>query len=157
LETLVTEETSTAVCREGSYSRDSSHRRDSRDEATAVRTHQQQAPQQHKRQLEHLGAPETEGMSKPVETLGEEGLQLRAVKEITGTSGDANNRDANNSREATTAGRQQQQGGNNSREAKSSKESNNSTDRQKRWGNTSSSKDVNSSRNVGNNRDFRDS
>jgi hypothetical protein len=56
-------------------------------------------------------------MSKPVETLGEEGLQLRAVKEITGTSGDANNRDANNSRKATTAGRQQQQGGNNSRKA----------------------------------------
>jgi hypothetical protein len=44
-------------------------------------------------------------MSKPVETLGEEGLQLRAVKEITRTSGDANNRDANNSREATTAGK----------------------------------------------------
>jgi hypothetical protein len=49
-------------------------------------------------------------MSKPVETSGEEGLQQRAVNEITGTSGDANNRDANNSREATTAGRQQQQG-----------------------------------------------
>jgi hypothetical protein len=35
-------------------------------------------------------------MSKLVETSGEEGLQLRAIKEITGTSGDANNRDANN-------------------------------------------------------------
>ena len=48
-------------CREGSHSRDSSHRRHSRYEATAVRTHQQQAPQQHKRQLEHPGAPTTVG------------------------------------------------------------------------------------------------
>jgi hypothetical protein len=46
--------------REGSG--DSVRRRGSRDEATSVGTHQQQVWQQHKRQLEHLGMPTTEGM-----------------------------------------------------------------------------------------------
>jgi hypothetical protein len=47
--------------------------RDSRNETTAVRTHQQLARQQHKRQLEQQETP-TAGMPKPVETSEEEGM-----------------------------------------------------------------------------------
>jgi hypothetical protein len=56
--------------RECSNNSDSSHGRDSRDETTVVRTHQQQ----HKRQLEQQGMQTTAGMPKPVETSEEEGM-----------------------------------------------------------------------------------
>jgi hypothetical protein len=49
------------VRREGSNISNSNHSRDSRDETTAVRTHQQQDRQQHKKQLEQREMPTTAG------------------------------------------------------------------------------------------------
>jgi hypothetical protein len=48
--------------REGSNSKGSSHGRDSRDETTKVRTYQQQARQQHKKQLKQQGTPSISGI-----------------------------------------------------------------------------------------------
>jgi hypothetical protein len=81
------------VRREGSNISNSNHSRASRDETTAVRTHQQQDRQQHKKQLEQRGmpttagyannirgrqqqqgTPTTAGMPKPKETSVEEGM-----------------------------------------------------------------------------------
>jgi len=58
--------------REGNHSRDSNYRRGSRDEATSLKTHQQQASQQHKRQLEHLGTPPKAEMLTTVGTQQQE-------------------------------------------------------------------------------------
>jgi hypothetical protein len=54
------------VRREGSNISNSNHSRASRDETTAVRTHQQQDRQQHKKQLEQRGMPTTAGYANNI-------------------------------------------------------------------------------------------
>ena len=68
--------------REGNHSRDSNYRRGSRDEATLVRTHQQQAWQQYKRQLEHLGTPTKAGMLTTLGTQQQELQRSEQQKEL---------------------------------------------------------------------------
>ena len=73
-------------------SRVSSHSMKSREEQTAIRIHQQQARQQHKRQQ---GTPTTSEVPEPLETPVSDGmLTTSGTPDTTGISGDANSREA---------------------------------------------------------------
>jgi hypothetical protein len=63
--------------RKASNSREFSHSRDTGDETTAVKTHQE--PDSSTRKVEQQGTPSTAGMPKPVEPSVEEGMLTTAA------------------------------------------------------------------------------